>query len=251
MQDGDNAIEVVGLTKRYDGFLLDHVSFCVPKGTVMGFIGQNGAGKTTTIKALLNIIRTDGGMVKLFGMDYGAHEAQIKEQLAVVFDELPFHEAFSAEQLSIMLGGIYKNWNAEQYFGYLKRFALPRKKKMKTFSKGMKMKLQIAVALSHGAKLLILDEATAGLDPIVRNEILLLFEEYMQDKNNSILLSSHITSDIEKIADGVTLIDRGKILFSGGKDEFARHYGAVTGQEGTLEEMMLFSVRCGERGKTQ
>ena len=227
MAEYENAIEISGLTKKYYGCTLDSISFNVPKGTIMGFIGQNGAGKTTTIKALLNIIAPDSGSIKMLGLDCYENEYEIKEQLAAVFDEIPFHESMTANSLNIMFGGLYKNWNSDTYFNYLDRFGLPRKKKIGKFSKGMKMKLQIATALSHGAKLLIMDEATTGLDPVVRNEILDIFREYLQDEENSILMSSHITSDLEKIADCVTFIDKGKILLTGYKDEILDSHAVI------------------------
>ncbi|MGN0701461.1 MAG: ABC transporter ATP-binding protein [Oscillospiraceae bacterium] len=227
MSDYENAIEISSLTKKYDGFTLDGISFNVAKGSIMGFIGQNGAGKTTTIKALLNIISADSGSIKLLGLDHIQHEQEVKEQLAAVFDEMPFPESFTANQISIMFGGLYGNWDESRFFAYLDRFGLPRKKKIAKFSKGMKMKLQIAAALSHGAKLLIMDEATTGLDPVVRNEILDIFREYLQDEENSILMSSHITGDLEKIADSVTFIDKGKILLTGFKDEILESHGVI------------------------
>ena len=227
MPDYENAIEIKDLTKKYDGFTLDSISFAVPKGCIMGFIGQNGAGKTTTIRAMLNIIQTDGGTIHMLGLDHRKNEYAIKEQIAAVFDELPFHESFTANQVNTMFKGLYGNWNEELFFAYLDRFSLPRKKKLKKFSKGMKMKLQIATALSHGARLLIMDEATTGLDPVVRNEILDIFREYIQDENNSILMSSHITSDLEKIADCVTFIDKGKILLTGFKDEILERHAVM------------------------
>ncbi|MGN0386308.1 MAG: ABC transporter ATP-binding protein [Lachnospiraceae bacterium] len=227
MNSYENAIEIKDLTKKYDGFTLDHVSFKVPRGSIMGFIGQNGAGKTTTIKALLNILKFDEGSIRLLGMDSVKDEVEIKENIAAVFDEIPFHESFCALALGKMFKGLYKNWNEDTYFAYLDRFGLPRKKKIGDFSKGMKMKLQIATALSHGARLLVMDEATTGLDPIVRNEILDIFREYLQDEENSILMSSHITSDLEKIADGITFIDKGKILLSGYKDDIMESHGVI------------------------
>lgn len=227
MNDYENAIEIKGLTKKYDGFTLDNIGFSVPKGSIMGFIGQNGAGKTTTIKALLNIIKFDAGSIKIFGKDNIKDELEIKSQLAVVFDEIPFHDDFNARQLSIILQDIYSEWSNDTYKGYLDRLALPEKKKIGQFSKGMKMKLQIAAALSHNAKLLVMDEATTGLDPVVRNEILEIFLEYLQDENHSILMSSHITSDLEKIADSITFIDKGKILISGYKDDILKNHGII------------------------
>ncbi len=227
MNDYENAIEIKGITKKYDGFTLDNVSFNVPKGSIMGFIGQNGAGKTTTIKALLNIIKQDSGTINIFGLDNSEHEYEIKENISAVFDEIPFNDMFNATQLGKVLKGIYKNWDNEVYTGYLDRLALPSKKQISQFSKGMKMKLQIAAALSHNAKLLIMDEATTGLDPVVRNEILDIFLEYLQDENNSILMSSHITSDLEKVADSVTFIDKGKLLITGYKDDILESHSLI------------------------
>ncbi len=227
MGNYENAIEIQGLTKKYDGFTLDNISFHVPKGSIMGFIGQNGAGKTTTIRALLGIIRYDSGKINMLGMDHKENEYEIKEQIAVVFDEIPFQEMFNAKQISIMMSGIYRDWNRTKFEEYLDRFQLPMRKKCGKFSKGMKMKLQIATALSHNAKLLIMDEATTGLDPVVRNEILDLFREYLQDEQRSILMSSHITSDLEKIADSVTFIDKGKLLVSGYKDDILDSHAVI------------------------
>ncbi|MBQ9279201.1 MAG: ABC transporter ATP-binding protein [Lachnospiraceae bacterium] len=227
MQDFEYAIEVNNLTKKYDGFTLDNVSFKVPKGSIMGFIGQNGAGKSTTINAILNIVKKDEGEIKIFGLDNLNNETEVKENLAAVFDELPFNEDLNAKILSKVMSDIYKNWDEKVFFNYLDIFSLPSKKAFKKFSKGMKMKLQLAVALSHHAKLLIMDEATTGLDPVVRNEILDIFMEYLQDENNTIFMSTHITSDLEKIADMVTFIDKGKIILSGYKDEILDNYGII------------------------
>ncbi len=223
----ENAIEIKGVTKKYDGFTLKNISFNVPKGSIMGFIGQNGAGKTTTIRSLLNLVKIDEGEIKLLGLDHIRSERAIKERIAVVFDELPFHDIFNANQMSRIFSGIYMNWDNETYTNYLDRFQLPRKKKIGQFSKGMKMKLQIACALSHNAELLVMDEATTGLDPVVRNEILDIFLEYLQDEKHSILMSSHITGDLEKIADSVTFIDRGQILLSGYKDDVLESHGIL------------------------
>ena len=227
MNEYTNAIEIKDLTKKYDGFLLDSISFNVPKGSIMGFIGQNGAGKTTTIRLLLNLIKKDSGSIRMFGLDNTEHEKEIKSKISAVFDELPFHEMLNANQLSVILSGIFPDWDKNTFNNYLDRFALPMKKRFGEFSKGMKMKLQIAVSLSHGARLLIMDEATTGLDPVVRNEILDIFLEFLQDESNSILLSSHITTDIEKIADRVTFIDKGRILLSENRDETVENHGVI------------------------
>ncbi|MGN0577421.1 MAG: ABC transporter ATP-binding protein, partial [Ruminiclostridium sp.] len=178
MASYENAIEIKGVTKRYSGFTLDNISFNVPKGSIMGFIGQNGAGKTTTIRSLLNIISIDEGEIKLLGLDYLQQEQEIKERISVVFDELPFHDVFNAKDMARIFEGIYPRWDNAVYTQYLERFGLPLNKKIGEFSKGMKMKLQIACALSHNAELLIMDEATTGLDPVVRDEILHIFMEY-------------------------------------------------------------------------
>ncbi|MDE5584228.1 MAG: ABC transporter ATP-binding protein [Ruminococcus sp.] len=251
MTDYENAIEINGLTKKYDGFTLDNVTFSVPKGSIMGFIGQNGAGKTTTIKAILNIIDRDGGTVKMLGMDSVENEIEIKENIAVVFDELPMHDVFNIKNVNKIMRDIYRNWDEKVYFGYVERFGLPLKKKIGQFSKGMKMKLQIAVALSHNARLLVMDEATTGLDPVVRSEILDIFLEYLQDENNSILMSSHITSDLEKIADSVTFIDNGKILLTGYKDDILSSHGLLkctAEQYENAEKSDFVSVRVSDFG---
>ncbi len=251
MNNYENAIEISNLTKKYDGFTLDNISFAVPKGSIMGFIGQNGAGKTTTIKAILNIIKADGGSVKMLGLDNIKDEYEIKENIAAVFDELPFHDDFTPKTLSIMFSGLYSNWNEQEFFEYLDRFCLPKKKKLGKFSKGMKMKLQIAAALSHGAKLLVMDEATTGLDPVVRNEILDIFREYLQDEENSILMSSHITSDLEKIADSVTFIDKGKLLLTGYKDDILESHGVIKCTKAdykTIDKTDFISARLNDFG---
>lgn len=223
----ENAIELKNVTKKYDGFTLDNINFNVPKGSIMGFIGQNGAGKTTTIRSILNLVPIDEGEIKMFGLDHKKDEREIKERIAVVFDELPFHDIFNANHMGKIFGGLYKDWNNQKYTEYLDMFQLPRKKKIGNFSKGMKMKLQIACALSHNAELLVMDEATTGLDPVVRNEILDIFLEYLQNEEHSILMSSHITSDLEKIADSVTFIDKGKILISGYKDDILADHAVI------------------------
>lgn len=227
MSEYSNAISLKNVTKKYDGFTLDHVSFDVPKGSIMGFIGQNGAGKTTTIRSLLNIIGIDEGTVQIMGLDHLQYEMEIKKRIAVIFDECPFHDVFNAMDMAKIFEGLYPEWNNEVYNSYLERFGLPRKKSIGQFSKGMKMKLQIACGLSHNAELLVMDEATTGLDPIVRDEILHIFMEYIQDGERSILMSSHITSDIEKIADSVTFINKGKLLVSGYKDDILDTHGMI------------------------
>lgn len=247
----ENAIEISGVTKKYSGFTLDNISFNVPKGSIMGFIGQNGAGKTTTIRSILNLIPIDGGEIKLLGLDHQENEQQIKERIAVVFDELPFHDVFNAKDMARIFEGIYPKWSNTEYNSYLERFKLPTKKKIGEFSKGMKMKLQIACALSHSAELLVMDEATTGLDPVVRDEILHIFMEYLQDGEHSILMSSHITSDLEKIADTVTFIDKGKLLVSGCKDEILESHGILKCDKGEISKIAaedIVSIRMNSYG---
>ena len=233
----ENAIEIRDLTVKYDGFTLDHINFDVAKGSIMGFIGQNGAGKTTTIKSMLNIIKRDEGSIKMLGLDNIKDEYVIKEQLSAVFDELPFDDQLNAKDLNFILRDVYREWDSNLYKGYLDRFGLPMKKKFGDFSKGMKMKLQIAAALSHNAKLLVMDEATTGLDPVVRNECLDIFLEYLQDENHSILMSSHITSDLEKVADSVTFINKGKILLTGYKDDVLDTHGVIKCKKADYKEI--------------
>jgi len=223
----ENMIEINGLVKNYDGFCLKNVSFTLPKGAVMGFIGQNGAGKSTVIKAILNLYKRDGGSINIFGRDNIKDEAEIKEHIGVVFDEPCFHETLNARQINNIFKHIYKEWNADTFFDYMTRFELPLKKKFKAFSRGMKMKMQIAVALSHNAKLLIMDEPTSGLDPVVRSEVLDVFREYMLDGERSILISSHITADLERIADYITFIDKGQILLSDDKESILESHRLV------------------------
>ncbi len=251
MSDYVNAIEIRDLTVKYDGFTLDHISFDVVKGSIMGFIGQNGAGKTTTIKALLNIIRRDGGSIQMLGMDNIKDESAVKEQIAAVFDELPFHDQLTAKNLNVILRDVYRDWDSAVFKEYLDKLALPERKKIGAFSKGMKMKLQIAVALSHNAKLLIMDEATTGLDPVVRNECLDIFQEYLQDEGHSILMSSHITTDLEKIADSVTFIHKGRLLLTGYKDDVLEQHGLMKCKKSEYKDIEpedVVSVRLSDFG---
>lgn len=251
MNEYENAIQISGVTKRYEGFTLDNISFNVPKGSIMGFIGQNGAGKTTTIRSLLNITNVDEGEIRLLGFDHIKDEFEIKKRLAVVFDELPFHDVFTALDMARIFEGLYSEWDNTVYSEYLERFKLPSKKKIGEYSKGMKMKLQIACALSHNAELLVMDEATTGLDPVVRDEILHIFMEYLQNGERSILMSSHITGDLEKIADSVTFIDKGKILLTDCKDVVLETHGILKcgkDEVGDIDKADIVSVRLNEFG---
>lgn len=221
----ENNILVKDLSKEFTDFTLDHVSFQVPKGRIVGFIGENGAGKSTTINLILNELKKDSGEIELLGEDYSV--PSVKENIGVVFDECNFHDVFTANNIEKILSKVYHSWDSNLYHQYLKRFKLPVNKVIGSFSKGMKMKLSIICALAHRPKLLILDEATTGLDPVVRDEILDLFLEFIQDEEHSIFFSSHITSDIQKIADYVILIHQGKIIFEEQKDDLVYNYGIV------------------------
>lgn len=219
----DNNILVQNLCKQFEGFSLDNVSFKVPKGRIVGFIGENGAGKSTTINLILNELNKDSGQIQVFGIDHTI--PTVKENIGIVFDECNFHDVFTAADIEKILKRVYKTWDSNLFSQYLKKFKIPTKKTIGTFSKGMKMKLSIICAMAHRPKLLILDEATTGLDPVVRDEVLDLFLEFIQDEDCSIFFSSHITSDIQKIADYVILIHQGKIIFEEQKDNLVYNYG--------------------------
>lgn len=237
MDEIRNVIEVKNVTKDYGDFKIDNISFAVPEGSVCGFIGQNGAGKTTTIKAILDVINVDAGEIFVFGQDVKINSARLREDIGVVFDEMGFHEFMTGKDINIMMKNIYKNWDENVFFEYLKKFSLPSKKPCGDFSRGMRMKLQIAVALSHNAKLLIMDEPTSGLDPIVRNEMLQIFREYVIEEDHTILLSSHITGDLEKLADEVVFINGGRIVLAGNKDEILEKHGLLKCKKDELREI--------------
>lgn len=222
-----NAIEIKDLTKHYKNFSLDKVNFTVPAGTIMGFVGENGAGKTTTIKAILDLLHIDEGEIQVLGANSRGLDKQRKAEIGVVFDGSNLHENMTVKNINTIMKNIYPNWEENTFRGYLNKLRLPEDKIIKEFSRGMKMKLSIAIALSHNSKLLILDEATSGLDPMVRDEILDIFLDFIQDEAHTILLSSHIISDIEKIADYVTFIHDGKIIFSESKDHLIYQHGVI------------------------
>jgi len=246
-----NVIELEHVSKDYGDFKLDDVSFTVPEGSVCGFIGQNGAGKTTTIRLLLDVIRADSGEIRVFGKDMTRDGPAVRDDIGVVYDEMGFHEFMTGKDINIMMKHIYKNWDEEVFFDYMKRFSLPTKKKCGDFSRGMRMKLQIAVALSHNAKLLVMDEPTAGLDPIVRNEILDIFREFVLEEDHSIFISSHITGDLEKIADEVVFIDGGKVFLKGNKDEILESHGILKCRKDELDSIsksLIVNVQEGAFG---
>jgi ABC-2 type transport system ATP-binding protein len=242
-------LRVENLTKHYADFKLDHVSFSIPKGTIMGLVGENGAGKSTTINAILDLIRKDAGVVTFWGKELSANPRQIKEDIGVVFDSINFHETLTPFKVGKISAAAYTQWDDALYTRYLKKFQLAADKEIKAFSKGMKMKLSIAVALSHKPKLLILDEATNGLDPIMRDDMLDVFLDFVQDENHSILMSSHITTDLEKVADSIIFIHEGKVLFCKPKDELRYNYGIIrcgAALFDTIDQSEILAYRKGD-----
>ena len=224
----NNAIEVKNLRKEYQDFTLNDISFSLPTGYIMGFVGQNGAGKTTTIRLMLNMTDRAGGEISLLGMDNLRDEQRIKQYVGVVMDEIYFVNNWSVREVEQALKPFYVNWNSALFSQYAQQFRLPLDKKVKDLSRGMRMKLMLAVALSHEAKLLILDEPTSGLDPVARDELLQILRDYI-DEEKCILLSTHDTTDLERIADFITLIDNGNIFYSGTKDDLIDSYRIVKG----------------------
>lgn len=221
----NHALTISGLTKTYPDFVLDHVSFTVPSGSIVGLIGENGAGKSTTIHAALGLIQKEAGHAVILGKE--ELDAETREQIGVVFDGSNYPEILSPKKISRVMKHIYRSWDEPAYLRLLKQFSLPPDKPIRQFSKGMKMKLAITAALSHHSKLLILDEATSGLDPVIRDDILDMLLDFVQDEEHSILISSHITSDLEKIADYIVFIHDGKVVFSKPKDELTEQYGII------------------------
>ena len=223
----ENNIEVNNLSKKYDGFELKNINFAVPKGSIVGFVGENGAGKTTTIKSILNITNANGN-IKILGKDIKQHEKEIKQNIGVVLDDSFLSDYLTAKQINSIMKDIYKEWNESKYINYLKQFNLPTNKLLKDYSSGMKMKLKIATAISHNPKLLILDEPTSGLDPVVRNEILDIFRNYIEeDETRSIFISTHITTDLEHISDYIVFIEKGEIIFNIPTAELLENYGII------------------------
>lgn len=219
-----NAIEIKGLRKKYSRFSLSGIDLELPCGCIMGLIGENGAGKSTTIKLILDIIQKDSGIIKLFGEEVCSDSAKLRDEVGVVLDEPCFPETLTASHINKIMKNTYTSWNEETFFSLLERFDVDENKKFKTLSKGMKMKVSIAVALSHNAKLLILDEPTSGLDPVIRDEIVEIFYEFTRNPSNSILISSHIVSDLEKLCDYIAFIHKGKLLLCEEKDRLLEKY---------------------------
>ena len=228
----DYAIEIKNLVKKFDDFTLGPIDFAIPKGSIVGYIGQNGAGKSTTIKLLLGLLKKDLGEIKILGYD-NPNSIELKDKIGVVFDDLLVPEEMTLVEMTLVdlekfCSRVYSKWDREFFYQLKKKFNLSEKQTIKNYSRGMRMKLSMAVALSHNAEILILDEATSGLDPIVREEILDLLLDFMQEENHTILISSHILSDLEKVADYIAFINDGKVLFVETKDELKENYGICT-----------------------
>ena len=230
----DNYLEVSNLSKTFPGFQLQNISFSLPKGYIMGLIGPNGSGKTTTIKLILNMLKRDSGEVKLMGLDNISDEKAVKSNLGVVFDSNYLCEEWTVAQAEAAVSVFYKNWDKKKFSELIKRFHIASAKKIKELSKGMQMKLMVACAFSYDAKLLILDEPTGGLDPVSRDELLEILAEYIEDGEHSVLFSTHITADLERVADYITYISYGELFFSGSKDEFVDMFRIVKGGRGEL-----------------
>lgn len=236
MKEYKNALEVINIRKRYKDFLLDDISFNLPKGFIMGLIGPNGAGKTTTIKAIMNLIKLDKGQVKIFGENLIDNEVKIKNKIGFVYDDCYAYEDFSINENKKLIAPFYSKWDEDKFKFYIDRFKLNGKKKIKELSKGQKVRFSLAIALSHNAELLILDEPTSGLDPVFRSELLDVLFDLIRDEEVSILYSTHITSDLEKLADYITFINNGKVEFSIEKDSLLEEYFIVKGPIEVLDD---------------
>ena len=222
-----NALEIRNLTKLYPGFTLDNLNLTLPSGCIMGLIGENGAGKSTTIKLILDMIHKDSGSITILGKDNGNNIELTKEDIGVVMDEVGIPECLTVKQVGNVMQHTFRNWDSVEYARLVQKLALPDKKQFKEFSRGMKMKLGIAIAMSHNSKFLILDEATSGLDPVVRDEVVEMFSDFTRDENNSILISSHIVSDLEKLCDYIAFLHKGKLLLCEEKDQLLAEYGLI------------------------
>ena len=220
-------LQMEGLTKNYPGFCLNHISFLVPKGMIVGLIGENGAGKTTTINLILHAIEKDSGNILVFGKDHLQFEKEIKQEIGVVQDECNLPLMFTVSDIETVMRRIYTNWDQTRYRELVKKFDLPCKQSISTFSKGMKVKLNFAIALAHKSKLLILDESTSSLDPVMRDDVLDMLLDFVQDEEHGVLFSTHITSDLSKIADYIAFLHEGRLLFYKSKDELIYHYGLI------------------------
>jgi len=238
-----NALEIKNLTKSYPGFTLDNLNLTLPNGCIMGLIGENGAGKSTTIKLILNMLHKDSGTIRILGKNNTENIELTKEDIGVVLDEVGIPECLTVKQVGNVMKNTFRNWDDAEYARLAQKLALPDKKQFKEFSRGMKMKLGIAIALSHNAKLLILDEATAGLDPVVRDEVVEMLSDFTRDENHSILISSHIVSDLEKLCDYVAFLHKGKLLLCEEKDQLLAEYGLIHCTSEELQNLPVEAIK--------
>lgn len=239
----DNILEVNGLVKRYPAFSLDSVSFSLPEGCVTGFIGANGAGKTTTIRSILNLAHKDAGTIKIFGLDAEEHEKEIKDRIGIIMDGSYFYNDLSMRDMKSIIAPAYSKWSDADYQSYMDKFDLDPKQKISTLSSGMRMKYALVLALSHQAELLIMDEPTSGLDPLVRSQFLEIIKEYMKNGGKGVFFSTHITSDLDKIADMLILINGGKIIFQRNKDDLLDTFRTVKGNTTALNDQNKKLIR--------
>lgn len=237
-----NALEIKNLTKSYNGFKLDKLDLTLPGGCILGLIGENGAGKSTTIKLVLDMIKRNSGSVKILGRDNLNDIRLIKEDVGTVFDEVGIPECLNARQVGKIMSGTFKSWDGAAYNDLLKRLSLPLDKPFGKFSRGMKMKLGLAIAMSHNAKLLLLDEATSGLDPLARDEVLDILNDFTRDEDHSVLLSSHIVSDLEKICDYIAFLHKGKLILFEEKDVLLSEYGIIHCTEQRLADLVSTAI---------
>ncbi len=234
----DTVLDIRNLRKEFKGFSLQDISFSLPRGYIMGFIGPNGAGKTTTLKLIMNMLQKDGGEITVFGLDHVKSEREVKQRIGFVHDQSVFYERLSIQQMTGLLRPFYQRWDEGKYQQYIRQFGLDQGKKIKDLSKGMKTKYSLALALSHGAELLIMDEPTSGLDPVFRRELLDILYEVIQREENSILFSSHITSDLDRMADYITFLNEGRLVFSEEKDSLLSRFTLVKGGPSELTEAL-------------
>lgn len=230
----ENILEIRNLNKAYKNFTMDNISLKLPKGFIMGLIGENGAGKTTLIKLIMNLVRRDSGDVEIFGMDNLKFERQVKERIGFVYDQCYYYDHMTLAENGKMVSKLYSKWDDEKFNSYLSKFSLKKSQKLKELSKGMRMKFSLCIALSHGAELIIMDEPTAGMDPIVRSEVLEELQKLMENEKMGIIISTHITEDLDRIADYITFIKDGKIIFSKSKDEIHDTYRVVKGEKALI-----------------
>jgi ABC-2 type transport system ATP-binding protein len=238
-------LEIRGLNKQLAGFQLKDINLVIPKGYIIGIIGPNGAGKTTTIKLIMNLLKKDSGEIRVFGQDHEQFEKEIKQKVGFVYDENHFYEHLSIEENRHIIAPFYNNWDNRVFYEYAEKFELPLRKKLKDLSRGMKTKFSLALALSHQAELIIMDEPTSGLDPVFRRELLDILAEIMQDDNHTVIFSTHITSDLERIADYICFINHGQVVFCDIMDNILENYRVVKGERELLADPTFSAMLSG------